>query len=453
MLSQNDQRRIKMKKLVVIVLVLSMLCPLLAVTTSAEQPSIGEKDWEALYNHYGLNVYIGKEIDTSPTLDGVISEGEYGYSRVTPLEELFGYETGEIQSDLEEFFAHDENYVYIGARFEQKEDNRAYWIQWHPRNTFDIYRDNYDPIRYYYNRIRYDIRYLSDGTTTHSGHTESSGPFFLIPIAGKEEYAEYRYAAAKVVDEAANVYTKTYEVRIAKAYIARLCECSVDEVRVIPYWTYFHASICHGAPNSEELAAAIHEVDPTTYVPLGDPPRTYWFLVLGDYEHEHNYMSAISVDDTTHEWVCLCGETMADEHNWDEGVVTTEPTHSEYGVKTFTCTDCGASRNENIERIPHAYGDWCRHDDDQHMRSCACGDVEYADHKWDEGTVLIEATPTGEGAVKYICDDCGENKTEVVEKLPAEPDGGCSAFLGGGMAVISVVATLGAAFVTRRKRK
>ena len=35
-------------------------------------------------------------------------------------------------------------------------------------------------------------------------------------------------------------------------------------------------------------------------------------------------------------------------HNWDAGTVTKEPTNKVYGIKTFTCTGCGATKNEAI---------------------------------------------------------------------------------------------------------
>lgn len=40
-------------------------------------------------------------------------------------------------------------------------------------------------------------------------------------------------------------------------------------------------------------------------------------------------------------------------HSWDEGTVTKEPTTTQEGVKTYTCTVCGASRTESIPvRMP-----------------------------------------------------------------------------------------------------
>ena len=40
-------------------------------------------------------------------------------------------------------------------------------------------------------------------------------------------------------------------------------------------------------------------------------------------------------------------------HAWDEGTVTVEPTESTPGVRTFTCTVCGATREEEIPVLDH----------------------------------------------------------------------------------------------------
>ena len=38
-------------------------------------------------------------------------------------------------------------------------------------------------------------------------------------------------------------------------------------------------------------------------------------------------------------------------HEWDEGVVTKEPTATETGIKTFTCTVCSATKTEDIVKV------------------------------------------------------------------------------------------------------
>lgn len=43
-------------------------------------------------------------------------------------------------------------------------------------------------------------------------------------------------------------------------------------------------------------------------------------------------------------------------HTWDAGVVTKEPTCTEAGVKTYTCTTCGATKTEDIAALGHVWG-------------------------------------------------------------------------------------------------
>ena len=46
-------------------------------------------------------------------------------------------------------------------------------------------------------------------------------------------------------------------------------------------------------------------------------------------------------------------EVAATDHSYGEGVVTTEPTCTVAGVKTFTCSDCGTTKTEEIQATGH----------------------------------------------------------------------------------------------------
>ena len=44
---------------------------------------------------------------------------------------------------------------------------------------------------------------------------------------------------------------------------------------------------------------------------------------------------------------------------FDDGVVTKEPTHFEEGIKTYTCTVCGRTKEEAVAKTnDHLFGDW-----------------------------------------------------------------------------------------------
>ena len=74
--------------------------------------------------------------------------------------------------------------------------------------------------------------------------------------------------------------------------------------------------------------------------------------------HEHSYTAVVTAPTctekgyTTH--TCACGDSYVDTyvdalgHAWDNSKVTKEPTETETGVKTFTCTRCGETKTETI---------------------------------------------------------------------------------------------------------
>lgn len=75
----------------------------------------------------------------------------------------------------------------------------------------------------------------------------------------------------------------------------------------------------------------------------------------------------------------------------------------------------------------HTWGEWEKHDGEQHKQACACGDVIYETHAWNDGEITIAPTTESEGVKTFTCTVCGETKNETVQKLPATTVGGTSA--------------------------
>ena len=78
----------------------------------------------------------------------------------------------------------------------------------------------------------------------------------------------------------------------------------------------------------------------------------------------HNYGAWTKISDTQHQRVCANDPNHKEtaDHRWNAGAVTAPPTCAAKGVKTYTCADCGATRNEEIATVGHtdANGDgWC----------------------------------------------------------------------------------------------
>ena len=142
------------------------------------------------------------------------------------------------------------------------------------------------------------------------------------------------------------------------------------------------------------------------------------------------------------------------EHQWGEGSVTKEPTCTEKGIRTFTCSVCGAIRTEDIAVLDHTVedipgtdpsctdtgltagqkcsvcgenlkpqetipalghtGDWVKVDDESHRRVCTvCLTEETGAHQWTD-------SETAENT--KVCALCGATKTETTTP-PAENKG------------------------------
>ena len=120
------------------------------------------------------------------------------------------------------------------------------------------------------------------------------------------------------------------------------------------------------------------------------------------------------------------------QHVWDNGKVTKEPTETETGVKTFTCTRCGETKTETIPKLTHEHSykavvtaPTCT-EKGYTTHTCACGDsyvdtyVDALGHSWDNGKVTKEPTETETGVKTFTCTRCGETKTEVIPALSHE---------------------------------
>ncbi len=133
--------------------------------------------------------------------------------------------------------------------------------------------------------------------------------------------------------------------------------------------------------------------------------------------------------------VCAnCGDVIATKvipatgaHTWDNGTVTTEPTETTPGVRTFTCAVCSQTKTEVIPATgAHTFvftkniAPSCTEAGYDLYTCSGCGATEKRNpkpalgHKWDSGTVTAEPTETDPGTMTYTCTVCGQTKTEVI---------------------------------------
>ena len=211
---------------------------------------------------------------------------------------------------------------------------------------------------------------------------------------------------------------------------------------------------CYGAPPTVQPAgAAEHSFEPAIVTIHYNPDPVYGWTLGADgkwqgytvsskgaclhtgYGTHENTVPATCGEAGRTETICdNCGEVVSTKeipatgaHTWDNGTVTTEPTETTPGVRTFTCAVCGQTRTETIPATgAHDYqftknvAPTCTADGYDLYTCSSCGATEKRNskpalgHKWDSGTVTTEPTETTPGVRTYTCTVCGEVKTEVI---------------------------------------
>lgn len=211
---------------------------------------------------------------------------------------------------------------------------------------------------------------------------------------------------------------------------------------------------CYGAPPTVEPGnSEAHSFEPAIVTIHYNPDPVYGWTLEADgtwqgykvsskgaclhtgYGTHENTVPATCGEAGRTETICdNCGEVVSTKeipatgaHTWDNGTVTTEPTETTPGVRTFTCDVCGATRTETIPATGvHDYqftrnvAPTCTADGYDLYTCSSCGATEKRNskpalgHKWDNGTVTTEPTATTPGVRTYTCTVCGEVKTETI---------------------------------------
>ena len=168
--------------------------------------------------------------------------------------------------------------------------------------------------------------------------------------------------------------------------------------------------------------------------------------------------------DAAHVFTIVCGHA----HNFNTGTITTQPTCTEKGVRTRTCTICGEKRYESIAATGHKYSAWketkaatctaagtqtrtcsvCKNVENKTIKAkghtevadsavaatcttdgktagshCSvCGTVIKAQtvikatgHKYGEWAVTKGPTCTAAGSQKHSCTVCGNTETQTIK--------------------------------------
>ena len=121
-------------------------------------------------------------------------------------------------------------------------------------------------------------------------------------------------------------------------------------------------------------------------------------------------------------------------HSWDAGIITKQPTATESGIRTYTCSRCGTTRQEVIAPIG------CTHSNTvvKNAKAATCTEAGYTGdtycaacnvllasgttkaalgHSWNAGVVTKQPTATETGIRTYTCNTCGTTRQEIIPVL------------------------------------
>ena len=211
---------------------------------------------------------------------------------------------------------------------------------------------------------------------------------------------------------------------------------------------------CYGAPPTVQPGgAAEHSFEPAIVTIHYNPDPVYGWTLDADgtwqgytvsskgaclhtgYGTTENTVPATCGADGRIDTICSnCGDVIATKvipatgaHTWDNGTVTTEPTETTPGVRTFTCAVCSQTKTEVIPATgAHTFvftkniAPSCTEAGYDLYTCSGCGATEKRNvkpalgHKWDSGTVTAEPTEKDPGTMTYTCTVCGQTKTEVI---------------------------------------
>lgn len=213
-----------------------------------------------------------------------------------------------------------------------------------------------------------EIYYTTNGTVPTSGSSKYTG---AITVAST---TTIKVIAVKggMTDSAVATATYTIENQIPTEYIVTVTGGTGSG----SYAAGVSVTITANAPESGKQFKEWTGTDGLNFTAGSKTTATATFTmpakavsVTATYEdtseppvpHEHSYTSAVTTEPTcttkgVRTFTCDCGDSYLEDipamgHNYGSGVITKEPTTTEEGVKTITCKRCGHSYTESVPKL------------------------------------------------------------------------------------------------------
>ena len=157
-----------------------------------------------------------------------------------------------------------------------------------------------------------------------------------------------------------------------------------------------------------------------------------------DNIHTHSYTSAVTKEPTCTEngictYTCSCGASYEDVipatgHSWSDWKITKEATETETGLQERSCSNCNKIETQTIPKLTHTHKYTSQITKEatcteagEKTYTCSCGDtytetIPATGHNYLE-KVTKEPTCTEAGEKTYTCSVCGDTYTESMDAI------------------------------------
>jgi hypothetical protein len=192
-----------------------------------------------------------------------------------------------------------------------------------------------------------------DGTVTTPATCEASGvkTYKCLNDGCTETKTEEIAALGHNYDDGVVTTKPTYTENGVKTFTCHNCGDTYTESIPALGYTYNETVV---APTCTEDGYTMHEC-------VEDATKSFKDNIVPALGHEYKEVTtpATCKDAGSVDKVCeRCNDKqhvrdipVNEEHQWDEGVITKEPTATEPGIKTYTCTVCNKTKTESIAKV------------------------------------------------------------------------------------------------------
>lgn len=191
-----------------------------------------------------------------------------------------------------------------------------------------------------------------DGVVTKAATcTEDGVKTFTCQNDKSHTYTEVIPATGHDYDDGVVTTKPTYTENGVKTFTCHNCGDTYTESIPALGYTYNETVV---APTCTEDGYTMHEC-------VEDATKSFKDNIVPALGHEYKEVTtpATCKDAGSVDKVCeRCNDKqhvrdipVNEEHQWDEGVITKEPTATEPGIKTYTCTVCNKTKTESIAKV------------------------------------------------------------------------------------------------------